>query len=154
MIVGNSIRGVVLVVRACRSGVRVASDNVVVLVSFHQHLPQFICISFCMIVLDVGGAGESLSSNLAVSALSVGIVTVILGESLFEDGRPHGLVLGHLSKDSLILLTIVHHGQIVVDYNSVEYTEGVEVYSIDARAVKLVFSVMEDLLHAAWDLCY
>ena len=94
----------------------------------------------------VGGTIDSANCQRWVATCDVIVVAVILCESFFEDRTPNSSISSDLGVDGAAIVFIQR--QVIVDYNCVRDTKGVEVHSIYTDRADLVHVVEEDLLHA------
>lgn len=144
--VSETVRvGIIVVARAGGTG----ADHGMLGINCDQSVPKVIGGDLILGVLFPGAAEESAGSVMRQATNKMDVVTPVLGESLLNDGAPHGAVRARRSKHGA---TPASEGQVVVDHHSVGDSESVELDSVDAIVVQLVGCVHEDLLNSAFFL--
>lgn len=112
--------------------------------------PEVVGGGFVVKVDFVGGAGHGLDGDIGSTALDMGVVAVVLGEGLLDDGDPHGAVSAEVREQgAIVTVPKLAHGQPVIDNDGVGDAESVEVDAVGTLTVELSVGVEEDLLHAA-----
>lgn len=139
--------------RLIGAGRGAASHDVVVGVVSNKLGPEVVGGDFVVKVDVVGGAGHGLDGDIGSTALDMGVVAVVLGEGLLDDGDPHGAVSAEVREQgAIVTVPKLAHGQPVIDNDGVGDAESVEVDAVGTLRVELSVGVEEDLLHAAGPL--
>ena len=98
---------------------------------------------------------EGANSDASITTNDMLVVSMILGESLLEDGSPETTISRDAGKESGKLAgTWLVEREPVVNDNGGGNTEGVHVDTIDTSRVKLAHVVQEGLFETAWDLSH
>lgn len=101
------------------------------------------------------GVAHGADGSSDVSTNDVLVVTVVLGESLLNDGDPEGSSLtsdGVFTESGEVSVSVLVQGEEVIDNDSDGHAESIEVDGVDSVSVDII--VEEHLLDGAWDLSH
>ena len=95
---------------------------------------------------------EGSSRHSRVSALNVIVVAVYLGEGLFENRSPNGIIETDFGENSIVsAILVIRHWNVIVDDDSMRNTKSIEIHSVDTVRAHFVVLVDKDALDAAWN---
>ena len=116
-----------------------------------KHIPKCIFGHFTVFYSLLWTASQGTSSFGFVTTDRVGVVSVVLGEGLLQNGSPECRVRGYPGeKGSPLAIVLLFHGQVVVDSDIVGDSESIHGHNCETVRSSMV---LENFLNTAWHFC-